>query len=431
MIQLRVPYICMVNRSGTANLPLHYGNVPAWLHQRMALLGEAICEAIILNEGRTGFLSRLSDPFWFQSLGAALGMDWHSSGITTAVMGALKRGLARKQDELGIYVCGGRGRYSRKTPEELQRLSSRLSLDGDKLIRASRLTAKVDNVALQDGYSLYLHSFVVTRDGDWVVVQQGMNDSEKQARRYHWRSTGIRSFVEEPHDAVIGPNRGNIVNLTDRRSRAARTASIEIVKESPESVTTEIKKILSHRHLQMPEHHEVRPTDVFIRRLHAVLTLAHEAQTRDFADLLLTPGLGPRTMQAMAIVADVVYGAPARFQDPARFAFAHGGKDGHPHPVPLHVYDSTIQNLKQALQQSGVGYTEKLNAFKRLDVQMRQLEAEASGPSLDTIIDTEWKQSRRYGGMTVVGASSDAVEQKIRGKKSSTTNQLSLFDKGV
>ncbi|MBN2716438.1 MAG: DUF763 domain-containing protein [Deltaproteobacteria bacterium] len=417
----------MANKSGTANLPLHYGKVPAWLHQRMALLGEAICEAVVVSEGRSGFLSRLSDPFWFQSFGAVLGMDWHSSGITTSVMGALKKGLQQKQDELGIYVCGGRGKHSLKTPEELIRLSDRLSLDGKALVRASKLTAKVDNTAVQDGYSLYLHSFVVTADGEWVVVQQGMNDIEKQARRYHWHSTGVQSFVEEPHGAIIGPNKGNIVNLTDKRSRDARNAAVNIIKEKPSTITDEVKHILSARHLQMPHHHEVRPTDVFLKRLHAVLTLAQESQTANFEGLLLTQGLGPRTMQAMALVAEVAYGAPSRFEDPARFAFAHGGKDGHPHPVPLRVYDATIQNLKNALSKSKVGHTEKLKAFKRLDTQIRLLEKTATGPSFQAIIDNEWKQSSAYGGMTILGKTSDGVEPKIRGKKATSKKQLSLF----
>ncbi|MBN2526355.1 MAG: DUF763 domain-containing protein [Deltaproteobacteria bacterium] len=420
----------MVNRSGTANLPLHYGKVPAWLHQRMALLGSAICEAVVVNEGRSGFLSRLSDPFWFQSFGAVLGMDWHSSGITTSVMGALKNGLRHRQDELGIYVCGGRGKHSRKTPEELDGLANRIGLDGDSLIRASKLTAKVDNVAVQDGYSLYLHSFVVTRDGQWVVVQQGMNDMSRQARRYHWRSAGIQSFVDDPHDAIVGPNQGCIVNLTDRRSRQARDASVDMLNESPGAITAELKQILAARHLQMPEHHEVRPTDVFLKRLHGVLALARSSETTQFEDLLLTKGLGPRSMQALALVAEVVYGAPSRFDDPARFAFAHGGKDGHPCPVPLHVYDATIQHLKDALNKTKVGHTDKLQAFNRLDSQIRHLEKIATGPDFEAIVENEWRQSSRYGGMTVIGKTSDAVEQKIRGKNAFSSKQLSLFGRG-
>ncbi|MBN2671871.1 MAG: DUF763 domain-containing protein, partial [Deltaproteobacteria bacterium] len=358
---------------------MHYGKVPVWLHQRMALLGGALCEAVILNEGQNGLLRRLSDPFWFQSFGAVLGMDWHSSGITTSVMGALKKGLRNRQQELGIYICGGRGKHSRKTPEELREVAKHIGLNGDRLVRASKLTAKVDNVAVQDGYALYLHSFIVTNKGDWVVIQQGMNDKSRQTRRYHWRSESIRSFVEEPHDAVVGYNSGKIINFTDRRSRNARKASVEMTSEPAETIVTELKKILSSRHLQMPMHHEVKPTDVFLRRLHAVLQLSRESQTNNYEELLLTSGLGPITMQAMALVAEVAYGAPSRFDDPARFAFAHGGKDGHPHPVPLHVYDKTIQNLRSTLQDAKLGEHQKIDAFKRLDKQTRILERYAQG----------------------------------------------------
>jgi len=380
----------------------------------MAALGAAVTEAVVLEEGRRGFLRRLADPFWFQAFGAVLGMDWHSSGITTSVMGALKRGLGPRADELGLYVCGGRGKHSRKTPQELAEVSDRLGLDGDGLIRASRLVAKVDGVALQDGFALYLHAFVVTGDGDWVVVQQGMNGERRQARRYHWRSEAVRSFVEEPHDAVVGANQGKIVNLTDRRSRLAREATVDLSSQTPEAVVRQVASI-AERHVQMPAHHDVRPTDLFLRRLHGVIALSREAHVEGFDDLLLTRGLGPRTMQALALVAEVAYGAPSRFDDPARFAFAHGGKDGHPHPVPLLVYDRTIDTLRRAVDRAKVGRTDKLHAFRRLEASAAALERRAKGQPLEAIVDDEWRESPARGGMTVMGPASPELEERIRG----------------
>jgi uncharacterized protein len=399
----------MAARSGTASLPLHHGRVPSWLASRMAILGAAIVEAIVVYEGRDAVLRRLSDPFWFQSFGAVLGMDWHSSGITTSVMGALKRGLADKADELGIHVLGGRGRHSRKTPEELMRVAERKGLDGDVLTRASRLVAKVDNTAVQDGFQLYLHAFVVTDDGAWVVVQQGMNGAFREARRYHWRSETLTSFVEAPHQAVIGPNKGRIINLTDRRAKQARDAAVTLTAEGPDVVEREFVSVL--RHLTMPTHHEVRPSDVFLRRLHGVIALANTEAVAGFEDLLLTKGLGPRTLQALAMVSEVAFGAPSRFDDPARFAFAHGGKDGHPHPVPLKVYDKTIDTLRSALNRADLDYRDKLDAFKRLDRQTRALETQVKGPSFEDIVAHENDRSPDFGGMTVFGKAKKKLQK--------------------
>lgn len=410
----------MPTRSGTASLPLHYGTVPRWLSARMATLGSAIVEAVIHYEGRDAVLTRLSDPFWFQSFGAVLGMDWHSSGITTSVMGALKRGLKQKSDELGIHVLGGRGRHSRKTPEELADLSQKKGLDGDTLIRSSRLVAKVDNTAVQDGFQLYLHSFVITDDGAWVVIQQGMNDEYREARRYHWRSENLSSFVEAPHEAVIGPNKGQIINLTDPRAKEARNATVSLASEGPDRVRTEF--VAAMRHLNMPSHHEVRPSDVFLRRLHGVIALANSSEVSGFEELLLVKGLGPRTLQALALVSEVAFGAPSRFADPARFAFAHGGKDGHPHPVPLKVYDKSIETLRAALYRAKMGENDRIDAFKRLDRQTRALEKQATGPSLNAIISHENEQSPDFGGMTVFGP---ARKRAKRNPKRSEANQES------
>ena len=386
-------------RTGSADLPLHGGRVPAWLAQRMAKLGTVIVEALVLHEGPHGVLRRLAHPFWFQALGCVLGMDWHSSGITTSVLGALKRGLAGREDELGLTVCGGRGRHSRKTPGELIALGDRTGLDGASLARTSRLVAKVDSAAVQDGFSLYLHGFVVARDGSWAVVQQGMKPEARTARRYHWLSETVRSFVEEPHAAIEGEPQGSIVNLTDRRAAASRSAQVELATR-PDELVRELRRI---PRLQLPAHHDVRPTDVFLRRVHATLAAAAEQGPRDFPELLLQRGVGARTVQALAAVAEVVHGAPCRFTDPARFSLAHGGKDGHPYPVPLRVYDQTISVLKRAVAQARLGRDEKLQALRRLDEQARRIEGSATGPSLDALIEHERDESDRYGGRDVTG----------------------------
>jgi hypothetical protein len=327
-------------------------------------------------------------------------MDWHSSGITTSVLGALKRGLAGREDELGLTVCGGRGRHSRRTPGELIAFGDRTGVDGAELARTSRLVAKVDSAAVQDGFSLYLHGFVVARDGAWAVVQQGMKPEARTARRYHWLSETVRSFVEEPHAAIEGEPQGAIVNLTDRRAAASRSAQVELATQ-PDTVVRELKRV---PHLQMPMHHDVRPTDVFLRRVHATLAAAAERGPRDFPELLLQPGMGARTVQALAAVAEVVHGAPCRFTDPARFSLAHGGKDGHPFPVPLRVYDQTIAVMKQAVSQARLGRDEKLEALRRLDEQARRIEGAVNGPTFDALIADEQDRSHEWGGRNVTGS---------------------------
>ena len=387
----------MTRRAGSADLPLHGGRVPKWLGDRMTRLGAVMCEAIVHHYGRDELLRRLAHPFWFQSFGAVMGMDWHSSGITTSVIGALKRGLAPLSGELGIHVCGGRGKHSRKTPDELMAVGDRIGLDGAALAKASRLVAKVDSAAVQDGFELYLHGFIVADDGSWVVVQQGMNEDLRQARRYHWLSAGLKSFVEEPHAAIEGRGQGNIVNLTDRRAAASRRAQLDLLQSlGPDRIARELSRIegrgqaapvadeqLSLPHLIMPAHHDVRAEDVIGRRLNGNLAAAAESGPADFSELLLVPGVGARTVRALAMVSEVVHGAPFRFSDPARFSFAHGGKDRHPFPVPIAVYDETIRVMKSAVEKARLGRDEELAAIRRLDDQARALERHASGPSVD------------------------------------------------
>jgi uncharacterized protein len=392
-----------MGRTGSASLPLHGGRVPAWLHTRMAALGRVMVEAIVHHHGRDELLRRLSHPFWFQSFGAVMGMDWHSSGITTSVLGALKRGLAPVQDELGLYVCGGRGRHSRRTPDELRALGDRLGLDGDRLTRASRLVAKVDSAAVQDGYPLYLHGFIVTADGHWTVVQQGMNGGERTARRYHWLSEGLQSFVDQPHSGIDGRPVGEILNLTDRRAAPSRDVQVELVR-SPGIVLRELHRFRAP-HLSLPARHEVTFSDVSLKRLAGTLAAAADRGPVDFPELLLVPGVGARTVEALALVAEVMHGAPSRFKDPARFSYAHGGKDGHPFPVPLDVYDQTLGVLRRAVLQAKLGNEERLQALERLDREARRLEraASMSPVEFDRLIEREQEMSHEYGGRSVDG----------------------------
>jgi hypothetical protein len=367
----------------------------------MSLLGGAIVESIVLEYGTSALLSRLSDPFWFQAFGCALGMDWHSSGITTSVMGALKRAVNPKFNDLGIYICGGKGKHSRKTPEELMNLADRTGLDGDALVRSSRLTAKVDNTAIQDGFQIYLHTFIVSDTGEWSVVQQGMNDASGMARRYHWHSEKVKSFVEDPHTFIYGKNQGEILNLADKQAAGAKAAILTLTKENPSRMIPEIQKLI------MPGHHEVQAKDVNLKRLGSVLALAHEKELRDFESLLLLEGVGPRTIQSLALVSEIIHGTPSRFNDPARFSFVHGGKDGHPFPVPVKVYDQTIDVLKTAVEKAKIGDMQKQEALKNLTLvaQLMEQSFEPDEGAFNNVLEKERAESYKYDGRTVFGKS--------------------------
>jgi hypothetical protein len=398
-----------MQRSGTADLPLHGGSVPKWLADRMTLLGTAISEHVVHQYGVAAFLSRLSDPFWFQALGSVMGMDWHSSGITTSVLGALKRGLNPRSHELGLYVCGGRGRHSKNTPDELRSYADRTGLDGESL---GRLAARVDNNAIADGFQIYLHGFVLSSTGEWTIVQQGLNDATGFARRYHWHSAKVKDFVNEPHTAIVGEPQGEIMNLVAAPASPAQQAILEISRIRPDSTLKELPRLI------MPAHHDVRATDVDLKRLGSVLATAYERNFHNFASLLLLEKLGPRTLQSLALVAEVIHGTPTRFSDPARFSFAHGGKDGHPFPVPLKTYDETIRILQDSLEKAKIGATEKADGLRRLDRFVRGVEQQTS-PQADfkkTIIH-EKSISKAIGGRTVTN--------KDRNKKENA--QLKLF----
>ena len=388
--------------------------MPKWLGERMTRLGAVITEAIVLEYGRDEMLRRLAHPFWFQSFGAVMGMDWHSSGITTSVIGALKRGLTPLSAELGIHVCGGRGNHSRQTPHELVAIGDRVGFDGAALAKASRLVAKVDSAAVQDGFDLYLHGFIVTDDGHWVVVQQGMNGDLRQARRYHWLSEGLQSFVDAPHAAIDGVEQGVIVNLTDRRAEASRQRQLDVLGEfGPDGIERQLARLEGS----------------------GVDTPRHSRCCRILSCLLITMS-GPRTssqggcMGIWRLPPNVAHGisrrccsSPASAPGPfarwprwprssmARhiasatraFSIAHGGKDRHPYPVPLKVYDRTIGVLKTAVRKAKLGQSEELAAIKRLDEQARRLERHASGPSVEALFVEERARSHEYGGRSVFG----------------------------
>jgi hypothetical protein len=387
-----------MKRSGSADLPLHNGYVPQWLYERMGKLGFAITEAILEEYGKKEFLSRMSDPFWFQSFGAVMGMDWHSSGITTSVMGALKRSINPHSKELGIYIAGGKGKFSKDAPKELMLVSEQTGLNGNDLVRFSKLSAKVDNTAVQDGFQLYIHNFIVSNEGDWTVVQQGMREGDAMARRYHWHSQHVKSFVDEPHTAVCGQNQGQILNLTASEANTTREKILGITHEKPELMMQEIQ------HLIMPGHHDVRIEDVNLKRLGTVLWLAHDSQPKNFEELLLLEGVGPRTVQSLALVSEVIHGTPSRFKDPARFSFAHGGKDGHPFPVPTKTYDEVISTLQKAVQRAKIGQNDKAEAIKKIHEIAAKAEKDfIPTDNLKQLVEKEVSESWKYGGKTVFG----------------------------
>lgn len=402
-----------MKRSGTADLALWGGGIPPWLFDRMVKLTLPIVQSIILEQGRAALLSKLSDPFWFQSFGAVIGMDWNSSGVTTAVTRALKQALNPCAHELGIYVCGGKGKQSRDTPTELLRIGDKTGLDGAYFARCSKLSAKVDNTALQDGFQLYLHSFILSADGDWTVVQQGMEGEQGLARRYHWHSENVNSFVEEPHAAVCGENLGPILNLVARDAKATQQAILEITKEKPAKLLSEIPR------MQLPTYCDLKEKDVDLKRLGSILWLAQETETTDFADLLLLKGLGPRTLQSLTLVSEVIHGTPSRFSDPARFAFAHGGKNSKPFPVPTNIYDETIDVLKNAVEKARIGDSDKSMAIQKLTKIAQNAEAGFTVKAdFQGLLDKENQDSPKYGGRSL---------QRRQPKQPPKNDQLSLF----
>ena len=351
------------SRTGVASLPLHTGRAPTWLFGRMVRLARAILAHLVAEYGPEEVLRRLSDPFWFQAFGCVLGFDWHSSGVTTTVCGALKEAVRGREADFGLYVAGGKGGTSRKAPGEITAACEVLSREPAPLVEASKLAAKVDNTAVQDGHQLYHHTFVFTPAGGWCVVQEGMSDLTRTARRYHWLSEGLASFVDEPHAAVCCDARGAQLNMVASESAAARAAVTELAGQPPHELLSLFERVPN---LFMPKRHPVALADIDPGRLHKVLLRTYEQPPEDFASLLGTAGLGPKSLRALVLTAEVIYGTKASTRDPARFAFAHGGKDGTPYPVDRDSYEVTIEVLNRALARAKVDRSDRVGALRRL-----------------------------------------------------------------
>jgi hypothetical protein len=376
------------------------GKIPKWLFDRMVQLSLPIVESIIIEYGKKEFLEKLSDPFWFQSFGAVIGMDWNSSGVTTAVMAALKKAINPHAKEIGLFVCGGKGKISLQTPNELLKVGDQTGLDGNALAKFSKLSAKVDNTAIQDGFQLYLHNFVVSDEGDWSVVQQGMQANSSLARRYHWFSGAIESFTKEPHTAVCGDHQGEILNLVHKEAQNTQTGILDITKEKPVAIISEIP------YMKLPTYYGVKSRDVDLKRLGSILYLAQENEVQQFEELLLLKGLGPRTLQSLTLVSEVIHGTPSRFNDPARFSFAHGSKGGKPFPVPTKVYDEVIQTLQHSVEKAKLGDVEKNKAIKKLTELSQKAEQNfKTDGNLEDLLEHERKNAWKYGGRTIDGFS--------------------------
>ena len=352
-------------RTGIANLPLHYGKVPPWLFGRMVKLAREIIIAIVTDSGPEEMLRRLSHPYWFQAFGCILGYDWHSSGVTTTLCGALKEGLKGLETDLGLFVAGGKGRTSRRTPSEIEGWGNSISLDPAPLVYASRMSAKVDSSAVQDGYQLYHHTFLFTRRGSWTVIQQGMNEATRYARRYHWLGEAVTDFVNEPHSAILSETRGQALNLVASESDPARTTITEIATgEKPESILADLKRLKT---LDLPAHHYLSTSDLHPDSLSKILLSTYDRQPNDFGQLLELKGVGPKTIRALSLISELVHGVAPSYRDPARYSFAHGGKDGIPYPVDKKTYDQSIELLSKAIHKTRLGLEEKKEALNRLN----------------------------------------------------------------
>ena len=387
----------MIN-SGVIGMPLHFGRMPGWFTERMGLLGSAVIESVIQNYGKSELLSRMSDPNWFQALGACSGMQYNSSGVTAALLGSVRRKINPKARELGIHILGGKGKSAWRAPHQIERVAEQHGLAGDELVKSCQLTRRVDSNALQDGYDLYQQHIILSDEGDWTAIQQGLNTSTRRARRYHWHSAKVKSFVSDPHTGIVGERGDTVLNLADSRAEGARQHIVAMTQESPSDVVDACREI------SMGNYHEVREQDVNLKGVGAVLAMAHDSEIENFEDLLLLKGVGPRTLKSLALVSELVHGDASRFDDPARFAFAVGGKDGRPHPIDKKALDETIEHLQDSVEKSKLGYTEKSRALKRLHHATRHIEdTRAPTAHLDELQDSEWKHAEEHGGMTFMG----------------------------
>ena len=375
-------------KRGTAVLPLHGGKAPRWLMDRMTRLAREIIIIIVSDFGSKEVLRKLSDPFWFQSFGCLLGFDWHSSGVTTTVTAAVKGGISGLENELDLFAAGGKGARSRRTPDEIINRGDDISANPDDLVYLSRFSAKVDNNAVMDGYQIYLHNFLFTKDGSWAVIQQGMNEGKRTARRYHWLGEAVDDMVSDPQAAICCDKKGDIItNLSDGRAKSAREIATKLANERPETIVKELEKIKQspkNVDFTLPRRHEVTADDINPKRLYKIFLSTYEKRPKDFEALLTAKGVGPKTLRALTLIAEVIYGTNASFTDPARFSFAHGGKDGHPYPVDRENYDNSIDTLRQAAQAAKVGRTEKVDALKRLDRFYKRFSSDIPGEKQNT-----------------------------------------------
>ena len=386
--------------SGVINMPLHFGKMPNWLSERMGLLGAAVIESIVQNYGKSEVLTRLSDPNYFQALGAAAGFQYNSSGVTATLLGAMRRKLNPKANELGLYLLGGKGKSAWRAPSQIARVAERHGLKGDELVRSCELTRRVDQNTIQDGYNLYQQHFIISDEGEWAGISQGLNQGTRRARRYHWRSRTVRSFVSDPHVGIVGEPGQSIVNLVDARADDTRKHIVELTKENPQEVLDAYRQAEIH----MGNYHDVRNQDVNLKRLGAVLAMAHGGGIDQFEDLVMFKGVGPRTLRSLALTSELIHGDATRFEDPARFSFLAGGKDGNPGPIDRKALDETIQHLQESVEQSKLGYNDKSKALKRLHRATRHLEeTHAPEADLEQLKKSEWEYAEKNGGWTFMG----------------------------
>ena len=408
----------MIN-AGTIGMPLHFGKVPSFLTERMGKMGDAIVESIVDNYGKSEVLTRMSDPNWFQALGAVMGMHWNSSGVTATVLGSLQRQINPKSRSLGLYILGGKGKRMGWSTKQINRVSNNHGLPGQELVHACNLTRRIDNNAVQDGYGLYQQYFILSDEGEWTSISQGMNRQTRRARRYHWHSPTVRSFVEQPHTGIVGLENQQVLNLVDQDAGNLRNHMVALTQDRPKEVIEAI------RSLDLPDRHDVQKSDVNLARLGSVLNLAYNRDVEQFDDLVMMHGVGPRTLKALAMASEVIHGDATRFEDPARFSFAVGGKDGRPHPIDEKSFDETVSMLQNSVDSAKLGDKDKSAALKRL--HKVAVAGESVGSPLDylsDLIDSEWNHAENSGGKTFMGTVVKGLTRKIM----DTQNGL-LYDK--
>ena len=397
----------MIN-AGTIGMPLHFGRVPSFLTERMGKMGNAIVESIVENYGKSEVLTRMSDPNWFQALGAVMGMHWNSSGVTATVLGSLQRQINPRSKTLGLHILGGKGKRMGWTTKQINRVSDKHGLPGQELVHACNLTRRVDNNAVQDGYGLYQQYFILSDEGEWTSISQGMNRQTRRARRYHWHSPTVESFVNRPHTGIVGIEQQQVLNLVDGEASSLRNNMVALTKDRPGEV------IEALRSLELPDRHDVRKGDVNLARLGSVLNLAYNRDIEQFDDLVMMQGVGPRTLKALAMASEVIHGDATRFEDPARFSFAVGGKDGRPHPIDEKSFDETVSMLQNSVDAAKLGDKDKSAALKRL--HKVAVAGESIGTPLDflgELIESEWSHAENSGGKTFMGTVVKGITRKI------------------